>query len=567
LKNRSIPSIIIALLAVVIVSSVCLYRPLYLPFERKIYDLKYQWHITEQRIEDIVIVDIDEKSLEKLGRYQNWPRAYFAEVIDYLDNARVIGFDIFFAEPDTLPVIARQYFSKPNFDTLIDRALKKNRMVVLVSDLETKPIFTQYNATGYGYIFADDDGVVRKGFYSIFQEKTFAAQVADMAGSDNREQEFLIDYSDAGSFRRISFSDIYLKRVPKEYFKDKIILVGGSAAGLFDYHAVPFNRHFPGIMIQANIVNNFIKNLKINEIPYIYIIIASFILCLITSLFYLSTRARIFIIISIILGVLIIGSSIILFGFKYDLGIIRILYAFALTIVLTLIYRYQFAEREKRKIKAIFSRYYSQDIVEKLVEHPPVLGGEKAHCTVLFADIRNFTPYAEKTNPEDVGNRLNAFLDEMVRSIFAYQGSVDKFIGDCVMAVFGTPVKLRNHAYNACLAALEMVKKAEKLGFRIGIGINSGEVISGNFGSPMRMEYTVIGDPVNLASRLEGVTKQFDCSIVLGPDTYHLAMTDPTEYMKFTELGKVKVKGKQEEIMVYTVSTSISESALPSGGQ
>jgi adenylate cyclase len=223
-------------------------------------------------------------------------------------------------------------------------------------------------------------------------------------------------------------------------------------------------------------------------------------------------------------------------------------------------YRYQFEEREKRRIKTIFSRYYSHDLVEKLMEKPPKLGGEKANCTILFADIRNFTPYAEKTNPEDVGKKLNAFLDEMVQSIFAYQGSVDKFIGDCVMAVFGSPVKLRNHAYNACLAAVEMVQKAKKIGFRIGIGINTGDVICGNFGSPIRMEYTVIGDPVNLASRLEGVTKQYDCSIVMGPDTYALAITDPTEYMEFKELGKVKVKGKEEEITVYTVEARIGAS-------
>lgn len=535
----------------------CLFSPLWLPFERKVYDLKHQWHVPEQRVEHIVIVDIDEKSLEKLGRYQNWPRVYFAEVIDYLDNAKAVGLDILFAEPDTLPIQVRQFFDKPSFDTLLENAMKRNSRVVLVSDLETKPIFTKYNRTGYGYIFADKDGVIRRGFYSLFGEKTFAAEISDMVNTASRHDRFLIRFFSESSFRRISFSDIYLKRVPKEYFLEKIVLIGGTAPGLFDYHAIPFERHFPGILIQANIVNNFINNLKVHEISYVYGLIASIILCLITSLVFLSKSARIYILLCIILYTLLIVGSFILFGSGYQFGIVRSCYAMILTIIFTLMYRYQFEEREKRKIKAIFSRYYSRDLVEKLVNNPPKLGGEKANCTILFADIRNFTPYAEKTNPEQVGRQLNAFLDEMVQSIFAYQGSVDKFIGDCVMAVFGSPVQLRNHALNACLAAVEMLQKAKNLGFKIGIGINSGDVISGNFGSPMRMEYTVIGDPVNLASRLEGVTKQFDCSIVMGPNTYALAMTDPTEYLQFKELGKVKVKGKEAEITVYTVTATI----------
>jgi adenylate cyclase len=262
----------------------------------------------------------------------------------------------------------------------------------------------------------------------LFGEKTFAAEISDMVNTASRHDRFLIRFFSESSFRRISFSDIYLKRVPKEYFLEKIVLIGGTAPGLFDYHAIPFERHFPGILIQANIVNNFINNLKVHEISYVYILIVSIILCLITSLLFLNKSARIYILLCIILYTLLIVGSFILFGSGYEFGIVRPCYAMILTIVFTLMYRYQFEEREKRKIKAIFSRYYSRDLVEKLVNNPPKLGGEKANCTILFADIRNFTPYAEKTNPEQVGRQLNAFLDEMVQSIFAYQGSVDKFI-------------------------------------------------------------------------------------------------------------------------------------------
>jgi adenylate cyclase len=155
---------------------------------------------------------------------------------------------------------------------------------------------------------------------------------------------------------------------------------------------------------------------------------------------------------------------------------------------------------------------------------------------------------------------LNKFLDEMVQVIFDHQGRVDKFIGDCVMAVFGAPVQLENHALNACQAALDMVERAEKLGFNIGVGINSGEVISGNFGSPVRMEYTVIGDAVNLASRLEGQTKEFKCSIVVGEETYHRVSQEKDINLRFKELGRIRVKGKAEEVSVYALSSLLDTS-------
>ncbi len=189
--------------------------------------------------------------------------------------------------------------------------------------------------------------------------------------------------------------------------------------------------------------------------------------------------------------------------------------------------------------------------MEKVISEPPKLGGEKVFCTILFADIRNFTSYAEKSGPGDVAKVLNRFLTEMVMVVFKYQGRIDKFIGDCVMAVFGHPVGLKNSAFNACLCAREMVKKANELGFQIGIGINSGEVISGNFGSPMRMEYTVIGDAVNLASRLQDLTKEYGVNIIVGENTYKLASQQPTVELPFNEIGRVRVKGKEEMVLVY----------------
>jgi class 3 adenylate cyclase/CHASE2 domain-containing sensor protein len=547
---------LIAGAALLFVNAIGLYTPTWQYFERSIYDLKYRLTVKEQRLEEIVIIDIDERSMEKLGRYQNWPRVYFAEVIDYLIPAKVLGLDVFFAEPDTLSSYASQYYTKPGFDSLVEAALQRHKQVVLVSTLNQKPVFTRFNQLGIGQIYTDPDGVVRRGFAYMQDKMIFAARVSRMAGADIMPEPFLIYYIGSESFRRISFSDVLLQRVPQEFFKGKIVLIGGTAAGLFDFTSVPFQREgvFPGIMVHANIINNFINNLYINEIQYHYVIIFMFILCFIISLLALFTRVRTYGIVVLLLMVIGFIASVILFSLRIDVGVIRPAYMLISTLVLSLVFRYRFEEREKQKVKALFSRYYSRELLDRVMKSPPRLGGEKVDCTIVFADIRGFTPYTESTPPEAVANRLNTFLDSMVQSVFLYEGRVDKYIGDCVMAVFGSPVSVKNHALNACYASLDMVEKAGKLGLHIGVGINTGEVISGNFGSLMRMEYTVIGDTVNLASRLETQTKTYECSILCGEETFLRVRYIQDSGLVFTCLGKAQVIGKKEPVTLYSLS-------------
>ena len=548
-------SAIIAAAAVLIVSAAGLYPSTWQYFERSIYDLKYRLSVREERIDEIVVIDIDERSLEKLGRYQNWPRAYFAEIVQYLIAAKVVGLDVFFAEPDTLSSYASQYYTQPSFDSLLEAALQRNENVVLVSTLEQEPLFKRHVQTGIGQIFTDQDGIVRRGFAYMHGKMTFGARISSLAGADIPSTPFLIYFLAGDSFRRISFSDVLMRRVPEEFFKGKIVLIGGTAAGLFDFTSVPFKREgtYPGIMDHANIINNFINSQKINEIQYYYIVILMFVLCFVLGIVVLLSRPRTYI---VFMGFIILAcmiASFVLFTMNMDVGVIRPVYMFVSTLILSLVLRYRFEEHEKQKIKALFSRYYSKELLDRVMKSPPRLGGEKVDCTVVFADIRGFTPYAESTAPEIVANRLNAFLDSMVQSVFEYEGRVDKFVGDCVMAVFGSPVRLKNHALNACYAALDMVEKADKLGLHIGVGINTGEVISGNFGSLMRMEYTVIGDTVNLASRLEAQTKIHDCSILCGEETYNRLKTVEKSGLMFTHLGQAQVIGKKEPVSLYSV--------------
>jgi adenylate cyclase len=185
------------------------------------------------------------------------------------------------------------------------------------------------------------------------------------------------------------------------------------------------------------------------------------------------------------------------------------------------------------------------------------LGGTKKELTILFSDIRNFTTISESLPPEEVVQLLNEYLAEMTSIVFKYHGTVDKFIGDAVMAFWGAPLPQEDHALLACRCAIEMIETVEALKVRwhamgrvtfdIGVGLNTGEVIVGNIGSQQRMDYTVIGDNVNLASRLEGVNKQFHTHIIIGEQTYAKVQ----HVVEVRSLGGVKVKGKEIEVGIF----------------
>mgnify|MGYP000876399714 FL=1 len=227
-------------------------------------------------------------------------------------------------------------------------------------------------------------------------------------------------------------------------------------------------------------------------------------------------------------------------------------------------YRLIIEERQKRKLKNIFQRYVSPQVVNLIINSSdrPVLGGERKKMTVLFSDIRNFTPMSEKLKPEEVVNVLNEYFTSMAEIIFQHDGTIDKFIGDCIMAFWGAPIYHSDDALRAVKSALGMKKKLEALQKKwekegkppvaVGIGINTGEVVVGNIGSPERMEYTTIGDEVNLASRLQSIAKEGQ--IFISSSTYR----EVCEEIEAKEMAPVKVKGKSEPVIFYEV-TGIKE--------
>jgi adenylate cyclase len=223
------------------------------------------------------------------------------------------------------------------------------------------------------------------------------------------------------------------------------------------------------------------------------------------------------------------------------------------------IYHYIHEEREKRKIRGAFQYYLNASVINDMLKDPAKLklGGDKKNLSVMFSDIRGFTTISEKLTPEELVALLNEYLTAMTNKVFQYDGLLDKYIGDAIMAVFGAPLDQADHAHRACLTALGMMKELRALQkkweqegrpvINIGIGVNSGDMVVGNMGSEMRFDYTVMGDMVNLASRLEGTNKEYGTNIIVSEFTYNMVK----DAMCCRELDGVRVKGKLKPVKIY----------------
>jgi len=223
-------------------------------------------------------------------------------------------------------------------------------------------------------------------------------------------------------------------------------------------------------------------------------------------------------------------------------------------------YRFFTEERRARDIRKMFSSYVAKRIVDELIRDPSKakLGGDRKEITVLFSDIRGFTSFSEKLQPEEVVSLLNEYLGAMTEIVFEYEGTLDKFVGDAIVALWGAPIGQPDHAERACRCALAMIGRLKELQVKwaaegkhvidIGIGINTGDMVVGNIGAPgKKMDYTVIGDNVNLGARLESLTRQYNNHIIISEYTY----SKVNNIIQVNELGSVTVKGKQQPVVIY----------------
>jgi adenylate cyclase len=368
-----------------------------------------------------------------------------------------------------------------------------------------------------------------------------------------------------------SVVDVVQRKVPPGTFKDKIVLVGASATGIGDLRTPPYGGiTYPGVEVHANAIDNMLNHQALTR----------------GAAQELSDLALIlFFGIPVGIWMALVAPRWMWFGLSFLVPLALIDYgAFlrgwwlnfsvpALTLVsnvlLVSLYHALVEEKEKRRVRTAFGQYLSPEVIRRLLRNPKLVEPKKTEITVMFSDIRGFTTISENLDAQDLALFLNQYLSDMTELVFEYQGTLDKYIGDAVMAFWGAPFEVDDHAISACNSALKMMQRVREMQreweaqgkpqLDIGIGLNSGVASVGNMGSALRYGYTALGDTVNLSSRLEGLNKDYGTHIIVNETTY--AATREAKFV-YRELDLIRVKGKTQPVMIYELIGRAGEENL-----
>jgi adenylate cyclase len=350
--------------------------------------------------------------------------------------------------------------------------------------------------------------------------------------------------------------------LPAGTLKDKVVIVGATAVGIYDLRVTPFSGTFPGVEVQATIMDNMVRGNFIRTPPFGLLFMLGILVAMAILLGLLLPRfsAAWAFIFTLVIMEFYVGLNYFLFtreGLQlelfYPLGLIVLVY---LGVTMQ---RFLAEERERERIRKTFESYVAPTVVQEMLKHPEQLrlGGERREISILFTDIRGFTTMSEHLDPEALVSLLHDFLNPMSNIIINHAGTIDKYMGDAIMALFGAPLIQSDHPFLACRAALEMVASLEAMNrtwakqdrppLRVGVGVNTGPVAVGNMGSDRLFDYTAIGDNVNLASRLEGLNKYYGTNILISETT---AKAVNGSFI-LRDVDQVRVKGKAHAARIY----------------
>lgn len=529
-----------------------LYFGIFGNLQAKFSDLLF---VPRQTSGKIIIVAIDDKSIQKIGRWP-WDRKVFAQVLEKLKSAGAIGIDVTFSETSKDDGIFRQALLNSPQTVL---AAEENQGQKLLPAESLRP----GAEWGIVNLYSDLDNVVRKArldnsFSSKILEKYYAG-----TGQSNPipSGNLLINFAGGGGyFPTYSLSDI-LEGTESPDFSRKIVVIGATAPDLHDEVLTPVSkgRSMAGVEVHANVLDTVLtgKYLKAESRTGTGMQILILVFAISAAWGLKEIRIGLALSVAAVIGYLLWSYR------SFDQGVIRggfyVLFSIFASSLFSLIYRYILLRKQKQFIQKAFGNYVSKPVMKEIIRNPKSLklGGEKQEMTVLFSDIAGFTALSENLPPEKLAKALNVYLSRMTDVVFENNGVVDKFIGDAVMAFWGAPISDPDHAYNACKTALDMQAAIDELkselknlgfgNFSVRIGLNSGDVTVGNMGSDSRFDYTVLGDNVNLSSRLEGLNKEYGTKILIGEGTYELVKDKVSARL----IDVVAVKGKKTGVKVY----------------
>ncbi len=379
----------------------------------------------------------------------------------------------------------------------------------------------------------------------------------------DRYGRFYIKYlGPSGSFPTYSAAALLEGKLSPEALKDKIVLVGATAVGIYDMRTTPFSGVFPGVEIQATIIDNILRRNFLRTAPYSPIPDLLIILTLGLLLGLVLPQASALWILGFALLLLqgyVVSNYLVFRYFGVNLDLLYPLLEIILVSTGVNVYSFLKEEKARASLKKAFQSYVAPSVVEEIIKHPERLrlGGERRELTIFFCDIRDFTTLSETLDPEKVVGVLHDFLNPMSKIVVKHGGTIDKFMGDAIMALFGAPLQYPDHASRACKTALEMQEVLKSLSqewesqgrpfLKIGVGINTGLVSVGNMGSDTLFDYTAIGDNVNLAARLEGLNKAYGTDIIVSNATAQAL----DQGFVLRELDWVRVKGRKQPVAIY----------------
>jgi adenylate cyclase len=376
----------------------------------------------------------------------------------------------------------------------------------------------------------------------------------------------MIDYEgDVNTYPYVSIADVVSRKFSPGTFRGKIVLVGASATGIGDLRSTPYGGiNDPGVEIHANVIDNILNRhfLFRGADQVVVDLLLIFLFGVPLGLWLALAQPR-----SMLFGLLLLvpfGAGL-WFAFLHGWWLNFVVPSGTLVanVGFVAMYRALVEEKEKRRVRGAFQQYLSPEVIRRLLENPDLVKPRKTEITVMFSDVRGFTTISEKLDAQELAALLNEYLTDMTQIVFRHNGTLDKYIGDAVMAFWGAPFEEPGHATHACHSALEMIARLKEMQKKwksegrpvldIGVGLSTGVASVGNMGSALRYGYTALGDTVNLSARLEGLNKEYATHILLSEATY-LMVEDPL--LVFRELDLIRVKGKLQPVVLYELVAS-----------